>query len=232
MSRAIVAWRIAGGVIVGLSAVPAPAQDLEAGKPPQALFSANCSACHKSPQGLARGRNVSSFLQTHYTAGSQSAAALAAYLLSVGDPPPAAASRRRGEPAAAARAPEPAARSAESRPARDDRFPDLTIPGHANRQPGPPGSERGGAEAREAGQGRERERPPRGPVRVAGDPAPVTIAVGPLALEQPQQRPRPRSAAAPQTAAPADQRPGQSAAAPARRLPGRRARPQRPLPPG
>ena len=257
MSRAIVAWLTVGGVIVGLSTLPTPAsaQDLEAGKPPQALFSANCSACHKTPQGLAHGRNVSSFLQTHYTTGSQSASALAAYLLSVGDPPPpppSAAGRRRGEPAAAAaaRAPEPATpRPPEARPARlDERLPDFTRPAGqaAAPQPGAAAGGRSGAEAGEAGPGRERERPPRGPVRVAGDPAAVTIAIAPLAVEQPPsrsgaaasesgaaspRRQRLRPAVTPQAATPADQPTGQTAA-PRRRPAGRRPQAQRPVPPG
>jgi hypothetical protein len=243
VSRAIVAWLMVGGAIVGLSTVPTPvsAQDLEAGKPPQALFSANCSACHKTPQGLAHGRNVSSFLQTHYTTGSQSASALAAYLLSVGDPPPpppSAAGRRRGEPAAAAaaRAPEPAApRPPDARPARlDERLPDFTRPGQATAaQPTAAVGGRSGAEPGEAGQGRERERerPQRGPVRVAGDPAAVTIAITPLAVEQPPsrsgtaasetgaaspRRQRLRPAATPQAAVPAEQPTGQTAASPRR----------------
>lgn len=62
------------------------AQDLDARKSPQQLFSSNCAACHRRPQGLASRRNpaeLPDFLRKHYTTGSQSAVALARYLASV-----------------------------------------------------------------------------------------------------------------------------------------------------
>jgi hypothetical protein len=65
----------------------ADAQDLSAGKSPSQLFATDCSACHKSAQGLARGKDASSlasFLREHYTTKPQNAGALAGYLASVG----------------------------------------------------------------------------------------------------------------------------------------------------
>jgi hypothetical protein len=83
-------WRISVGfltIVAGLSAAPALAQDFSAGKTAAQLFASDCSACHKSPAGLAKGQSVSSltsFLREHYTTKAESAAALAAYLTTAG----------------------------------------------------------------------------------------------------------------------------------------------------
>jgi hypothetical protein len=67
-------------------AVPGAAlaqMDYSAGKSAPQLFSSDCSACHQSPQGLAKGRDasaLSSFLREHYTTGGASAGLLANYL--------------------------------------------------------------------------------------------------------------------------------------------------------
>lgn len=74
--------------------LPAPlasAQNLDAGKSPEKLFADGCTACHRSPRGLAKGRyslTLSWFLKDHYSTSSDSAKALAAYLVSVDTPPP------------------------------------------------------------------------------------------------------------------------------------------------
>jgi mono/diheme cytochrome c family protein len=68
----------------------ASAQNLDAGKSPEKLFADGCATCHRSPRGLAKGRytlTLSWFLQDHYSAGSDTAKALAAYLVSVDTPP-------------------------------------------------------------------------------------------------------------------------------------------------
>ena len=82
---------MAAAVIV-LTATLASAQNLDAGKSPEKLFADGCTACHRSPRGLAKGRytlTLSWFLQDHYSAGPDTAKALAAYLVSVDTPPPA-----------------------------------------------------------------------------------------------------------------------------------------------
>jgi len=77
---------------VALGATGAQAQtDLNAGMSPAQLFSANCSACHRSPQGLSRGRDPSTvayFLRDHYTTRPAIAAALAGFLASMRGAPP------------------------------------------------------------------------------------------------------------------------------------------------
>lgn len=84
---------IAAAAIV-LTAPLASAQNLDAGKTPEKLFADGCTACHRSPRGLAKGRmslTLSWFLADHYSASSDSAKALAAYLVSVDTPPSAPA---------------------------------------------------------------------------------------------------------------------------------------------
>ena len=51
------------------------------------IFASNCSACHKSPRGLAKSGQVAGFLRQHYTTGSEMSAAMAAYLVAAGSAP-------------------------------------------------------------------------------------------------------------------------------------------------
>jgi hypothetical protein len=77
-------WQIGGlAALLALGAGGAQAENLDAGKSAQALFTSTCASCHSSPKGLARNRQygLASFLQEHYTSSPQSAALLAAYLM-------------------------------------------------------------------------------------------------------------------------------------------------------
>ncbi len=84
------------GIAVLCIAGAAGAQEnLDQGKSAAQLFAANCSICHKSPQGLAKAGGIlglDSFLREHYTASKELAGALAAYLKSM-DTGPAAPAR-------------------------------------------------------------------------------------------------------------------------------------------
>jgi hypothetical protein len=51
------------------------------------VFATTCSACHKSPQGLAKSGQVAGFLRQHYTTGAEMSAAMAAYLVTAGSGP-------------------------------------------------------------------------------------------------------------------------------------------------
>jgi mono/diheme cytochrome c family protein len=72
------------------------AQDnFDAGKTGAQLYAADCAICHKSAQSLNRNvggpfGGVESFLREHYTASREAAAAITAYLNSVGGSPAAA----------------------------------------------------------------------------------------------------------------------------------------------
>jgi mono/diheme cytochrome c family protein len=79
-------------IIKCLAAVPALAltagtgfaQDFTAGKTPAQLFASDCSACHRSPDGLGKKYNAGSltgFLRAHYTTKQETAGSLAKYVL-------------------------------------------------------------------------------------------------------------------------------------------------------
>jgi hypothetical protein len=75
-------------VIFALSAsATVSAQNLDAGKTPQQIFSSTCTACHSSPRGLLKSvgaGQLPGFLRQHYTTGSEMAGTLAAYLMQNG----------------------------------------------------------------------------------------------------------------------------------------------------
>jgi hypothetical protein len=66
-------------------------------------FAANCSACHKSPRGLAKSGQVAGFLRQHYTTGPEMSAAMAAYLVAAGSAPPEKKGAATADSAAAAK---------------------------------------------------------------------------------------------------------------------------------
>jgi hypothetical protein len=79
-------------IIKCLAAVPALAltagaglaQDFTAGKTPAQLFASDCSACHRSPDGLGKKYNAGSltgFLRAHYTTKQETAGSLAKYVI-------------------------------------------------------------------------------------------------------------------------------------------------------
>ncbi len=77
----VVPWVV--GVAVAVAAAQAQAQsNLDAGKSPAQIFSDTCNACHRSPRELKQ--TSPGFLREHYTTGGREAAAMAAYLSSVG----------------------------------------------------------------------------------------------------------------------------------------------------
>jgi hypothetical protein len=81
------------GVAVALAGAPAQAQsNLDAGKTPAQIFSDTCGACHRSPRELRQ--TSAGFLREHYSTGGREAAAMAAYLASIGSDPRAVQQRR------------------------------------------------------------------------------------------------------------------------------------------
>jgi hypothetical protein len=88
----IVGWMCAGA-FCAMAVVPAGAQsNLDAGKSAAQIFADTCNACHRGPRQL-RPTNAM-FLRDHYTTGAREAAAMAAYLASVGSDPRAVQQRR------------------------------------------------------------------------------------------------------------------------------------------
>jgi hypothetical protein len=86
-----VAWVI--GLAAAVATVPSHAQsNLDAGKSAAQIFADTCNACHRSPRELKQTN--AHFLRDHYTTGSREAAAMAAYLASIGSDPRAVQQRR------------------------------------------------------------------------------------------------------------------------------------------
>jgi mono/diheme cytochrome c family protein len=113
------------GSVIAFAGAPAPAQDFTAGKTPAQLFSSDCAECHRSPNGLARGRDVRSlagFLREHYTTKSDTAGALAAYVSGFSAGGPANVRNRGGgtPPANAATGDRRIRRDVEPPPASED----------------------------------------------------------------------------------------------------------------
>jgi hypothetical protein len=76
-------WVCLIGVLVMLPSAAPAYTDFSAGKTPEQIFGSDCSGCHPSSHGLARGRNLralAGFLREHYTTKAQSARLLASYL--------------------------------------------------------------------------------------------------------------------------------------------------------
>jgi len=74
------------GAAIAMAVVPAQAQsNLDAGKSAAQIFADTCNACHRSARELKQ--TSAGFLRDHYTTGMREAAAMAAYLASVGSDP-------------------------------------------------------------------------------------------------------------------------------------------------
>jgi len=115
----------------GLSAQSALTQeDLNRGKTPAQLFASDCADCHRSPRALAKRDNagaLADFLRVHYTASRESAAAIAAYLVSLGPDPRTGSGRpttQRSRPAPS----QDQSRSNQTRPATLPAEPDPPVP--------------------------------------------------------------------------------------------------------
>src|SRR5258705_12583683 len=82
--------------------------NIDAGKTPAQIFGDTCAGCHRSARELRRAS--ASFLRSHYTAGSDEAAAMANYLAGVGggEPRSSAATQPQPKPPPADGAKQPA----------------------------------------------------------------------------------------------------------------------------
>jgi hypothetical protein len=84
-------------------------EDLTRGKTPAQLFASDCADCHKTPRGLTSRGNANAladFLRVHYTASRESAAAIAGYLVALGNEPAARVPSRPVSPSRSRPAPQ------------------------------------------------------------------------------------------------------------------------------
>jgi len=87
----VVPWVIAAAALT--ADAPAQAQaNLDAGKSAAQIFADTCNACHRNPREIKP--TSAAFLREHYTTGGREAAAMAAYLASVGSDARAVQQRR------------------------------------------------------------------------------------------------------------------------------------------
>jgi hypothetical protein len=87
----LVPWVVAAAALT--ADAPAQAQaNLDAGKSAAQIFADTCNACHRSPREIRP--TSAAFLREHYTTGGREAAAMAAYLASVGSDTRAVQQRR------------------------------------------------------------------------------------------------------------------------------------------
>lgn len=94
MSRiaVVLSWAVVAAAAPTAGA-PAWAQaNLDAGKSAAQIFADTCNACHRSPREIKP--TSAAFLREHYTTGPRAAAAMAAYLASIGSDTRAVQQRR------------------------------------------------------------------------------------------------------------------------------------------
>src|SRR5262245_4895883 len=99
LKRRVCRIGLVSGIIVAFLGSSAGAQEsLDRGKSPAQLFASHCSACHKSPRGLAKSGGLfglDGFLREHYMTSRETAAAMSSYLRGLDSgPAPARASKR------------------------------------------------------------------------------------------------------------------------------------------
>lgn len=168
-------------LIIGFAAAfaiaPALAEDFTAGKTPAQLFQSDCSACHRSPNGLVKERGnvggLTAFLREHYTTKTESAAALAAYVSGLASPGTTARNRGTATPG----------RDRTRSDGDDGRATVATVPAEATPADDPPGRRRRGAgltadgDRRRARDDGDVPRPPRGVATAAsGSHAPASVS--------------------------------------------------------
>ncbi len=237
-------FRRTGPVIAAVAFVMFPtlalAQvNIDQGKSAADIFSSVCTACHKSSRGLAAGKNslmLSAFLREHYTASSDQASALAAYVLGAGGSEPAPKQKpdveharadepKAGEPKAAE--PKTAEPKTPSHPVRAASKPDeekrpKQEAKREERVASPPGPEKPEAAPETA----SREATPKPddaahealPVSAAPTPAPVANA-SPSAAEPPNSAPKSEVAPTASAAVPVEQQHSAGAAVPRDNIP-------------
>jgi hypothetical protein len=99
LKRRVCRTGLVSGIVMAFLGSSAGAQEsLDRGKSPAQLFASHCSACHKSPRGLAKSGGLfglDGFLREHYMTSRETAAAMSSYLRGMDSgPAPARASKR------------------------------------------------------------------------------------------------------------------------------------------
>ena len=89
--RSWICAAVAGAAFLAAAGAASAQENLDAGKSGAQLYASNCAICHKSAQALNKSGGglfgLDSFLREHYTSSRESAAAISAYLNTVGGGP-------------------------------------------------------------------------------------------------------------------------------------------------
>jgi hypothetical protein len=225
------------GLVAGLAPAVFPALahaqvNIDQGKSPAEIYSSDCATCHKTPRGLAAGRNtlmLSAFLREHYTASPDQAGALAAYVLGAGGAEPAPKQKPEAEHA---RAEEPSA--AEPKPAthpiraaakpEEDKRPKQQEAKREERPASPAGAEKRQAAPQTASREVKREPVPVNAAPAAPEPAPVAAtpaanAAPSAAVQSPNPVTSPELSPTTSAAVPAEEEPSAGAAVPRDNIP-------------
>jgi len=177
------------GTVAGIASLRAQTQ-LSDPKDAPKIFASTCSACHKSPQGLAKSGQVAGFLRQHYTTGPEMSAAMAAYLVAAGNAP--AGKKKDEAKTAAAGAENPATKSKQKKQEHAVIDP---VNERANPDPAKQAKERRAKELQQAKA--KEERPP-----VHPSPASAADAANRQAAVTPAPAPATPPASAPTAAVP------------------------------
>lgn len=221
---------------VAFALVPAVARaqvNIDQGKSAADIFSSVCTACHKTPRGLAAGKNslmLSAFLREHYTASSDQASALAAYVLGAGGAEPVpkqkpgveharAEEPKSGEPKTATHPVRAAAKPEEDkRPKQQDAKREehpASPPSAEKHEPAPETASREAKPQTEDAAPAAHEAVP-----VSAAPAPTPAAnASPIVAEPPNPETTPEVAPTANAAAPAEEQPSEGAAVPRDNIP-------------
>ncbi len=222
------------GLVAGLAPAmfPALAQaqvNIDQGKSPAEIYSSDCATCHKTPRGLAAGKNslmLSAFLREHYTASRDQAAALAAYVLGAGGAEPAPKQKPDVEHARAEE-PKPGEPKTAARPVRASAKPDeekRPKQEEAKREdhPASPASGERHDVAPETAS-REGKQEPENAASATHEPEPVAAAPAtsatPAAAEPPSPATGPEPTPTASAAIPAEEQPSAGATVPRDKIP-------------
>jgi hypothetical protein len=98
LKRRVCRTGLLSGIVMAFLGSAGAQENLDRGKSPAQLFASHCSACHKSPRGLAKSGGLfglDGFLREHYMTSRETAAAMSSYLRGLDSgPAPARASKR------------------------------------------------------------------------------------------------------------------------------------------
>lgn len=127
-----------------LAGIAGAQESLDRGKSPAQLFASHCSACHKSPQAVAKSGGLfglEGFLREHYTTSRETASAMANYLRAMDTGPAGRPTRRAAKGDGRAKLDEkkkPATKPGEGRGAPNATAVETRSPGSRSAEPRPP----------------------------------------------------------------------------------------------